>query len=146
MKITPIDIIKSMSGRVCQHSDTYISLNGSSGKMHTGKRCHPYTGPATDKQIAQQQAFKARAEKASAWLLANRPSATNGPKGTAAYQLAMSIKKALQLSNVRQVICRYMDDSGKVTLPDINANPNGGSNGSTGYNGAGGGGKTDGDL
>ena len=124
MKIIPIDIIKSMSGKVCQHSDTYISLNGSSGKMHTGKRCHPYTGPATDKQIAQQLAFKARAEKATAWLLANRPSATNGPKGTAAYQQAESIKKALQFSNVRQVICRYMDDSGKVTLPNTNANAN----------------------
>ena len=142
MKIIPIDIIKSMSGKVCQHSDTYISLNGSSGKMHTGKRCHPYTGPATDKQIAQQQAFKARSEKATAWLLANRPSATNGPKGTAAYQLAESIKKALQLSNVRQVICRYMDDSGKVTLPNINANPN--TNPNSG--GAGGGGEIDSDL
>ena len=123
MKITPIDIIKDMSGKICQHSDTYVSLNTSSGKMFTGKRCHPYTGPLSEKQIAQQQAFKARAEKATAWLLANRPSATNGPKGTAAYQLAVSIKKALQLSNVRQVVYKHMDDDGKVTFPSLTSEP-----------------------
>ena len=144
MKIIPIDIIKGMSGKVCQHSDTYVSLNGSSGKMHTGKRCHPYTGPATDKQIAQQLAFKARSEKATAWLLANRPSATNGPKGTAAYQQAESIKKALQLSNIRQVICRYMDASGKVSLPNgTNATGSSGANGSGTF---GGGSSVSGDL
>lgn len=126
MKITPIDIIKDMSGKICQHSDTYISLNTSSGKMFTGKRCHPYTGPLSEKQLAQQQAFKARAEKATAWLLANRPSATNGPQGTAAYQVAQRLKKQLALSNVRQVVAKYMDESGEVKLPSANVNENNG--------------------
>jgi len=117
MKITPIDIIKDMSGKVCQHSDTYISLNTSSGKMHTGKVCHPYTGDPTAKQIAQQAAFATRAAQVSSWLNANKPSATNGTSGTAAYKEAQRLKKQLSLSNVRQVVSRYMDDSGKVTLP-----------------------------
>jgi len=117
MKITPIDIIKDMSGKICKHSDTYISLNTSSGVMHTGKICHPYTGEPSAKQIAQQSAFANRAAQATSWLNSNKPSATNGTSGTKAYQEAQRLKRQLGLSNVRQVVCRYMDDSGNVTLP-----------------------------
>lgn len=158
MNIRPIDIIKDMSGKVCQHSDTYISLNTSSGKMFTGKRCNPFTGPATAKQLSQQEAFKERVLKITAWLNANKPSATNGERGTASYQEAQRLKKQMALSNVRQVIAKYMDATGKVTLPsgatsNPNANPGGdvtnGNNPNSGGSGSGsstGGGGDEGDI
>ena len=89
-----------MSGKVCSHSNTYFNFNHSSGNCYTGKICNPYTGGPTAKQLAQQEAFKQKALRVSAWLNANKPSATNGDKGTAAYQEAQRIKKQLQLGNV----------------------------------------------
>jgi len=131
MKVTPIDIIKDMSGKVCRHSDTSIALNHSSGKMHTSKLCNPYTGDPTQAQLAQQQSFKTRAAYATAWLNANKPSTANGEKGTAAYQEAQRLKVQQQLSNVRQVVCKYMNDQGVVTLPSgATGNAGGGSTGS----------------
>lgn len=135
MKIVPIDIIKSMSGKVCSHSDTYVSLNSTSGKMFTGKICHPYEGPLSQNQLAQQSAFAARTALVTTWLNANKPSASNGDKGTALYQQAQRLKKQLQLSNVRQVVCKYMDAQGKVTLPAITVTTSGSTGGSTGGSG-----------
>ena len=136
-KVIPIDTIKGMSGKVCSHSNTYFNFNHSSGNCYTGKICNPYIGGPTAKQLAQQETFKQKALRVSAWLNANKPSATNGDKGTAAYQEAQCIKKQLQLGNVRQVICRYIDAQGVVTLPSSgqsvtpsggggNTNPSGG--------------------
>lgn len=136
MKIVPIDIIKSMSGKVCQHSDTSISLNHSSGIMHTSKMCNPYTGPASAKQIAQQEAFKARTALISTWLLANRPSAENA-LGTDLYRRALSLKKSLGFSNIRQVISKYMDSKGVVTLPEVAKASGGASAGGGGTSGGG---------
>ena len=145
MKIVPIDIIKSMSGKVCQHSDTSIALNKTSGLMHTSKMCNPYEGPASAKQIAQQEAFKVKTGLVSAWLLANRPSATNGEKGTEAYRKALSLKKQMGLSNVRQVVSKYIDATGKVTLPDgVTASVPTGGNTSEGGSSSGSGGEAGG--
>ena len=38
-KYIPIDTIKSMSGKVCEHSDIYVAKKGST--LYTGKRCNP---------------------------------------------------------------------------------------------------------
>lgn len=38
-KYIPIDTIKSMSGKVCQHSDIYFAKKGNT--LYTGKRCNP---------------------------------------------------------------------------------------------------------
>ena len=54
---------------------------------------------------------------AAAWLRANRPSTENGDKGTEAYQMAQSLKKSYRMSNVRQVVLKYMDQDGNVNLP-----------------------------
>ena len=145
-KVIPIDTIKGLSGKVCSHSDTYFNYNHSAGTCYTGKICNPYTGKATAKQIAQQEAFKQKALRVSAWLNANKPSDTNGDKGTTAYQDAQRIKKTLQLANVRQVICRYIDAQGIVTLPASGQsvtptpNPDTGGGGNTGGGGDSGGG------
>ena len=122
-KITPIDVIKGISGKYGSGSNDYFATNKSSNQVRLAKLVHPYEGPATEKQLAHQAKFKARQESASAWLNANKPSAQNGTKGTEAYQLAQSIKKALHLSNVVQVVHKYMDEEGKIKLPTASPQP-----------------------
>ena len=63
------------------------------------------------------EAFGNQQKMAAAWLRANRPSEANGPKGTEAYQEAQALKKQAHLSNVRQIVLKYMDEDGNVTLP-----------------------------
>jgi len=115
-RITPNDFIKGITGKVCSHSQDYYSQNTTSGIIHTGKICHPYTGPATEKEVKQQEAFKTSAKKVTAWLLANRPTTAN-PKGSEDYQLAQRLKKQYALSNVRQVAFMYLQKDGSVVLP-----------------------------
>lgn len=124
MKVTPIEIIKDMSGKLSAHSNIHIALNHSSGKMFTSKMSHPYEGPASDDQLAQREKFRIRAAYATTWLNDNKPSATNGENGTPNYQLAQKLKKQLQLSNIRQVVCLYMDENGNVNLPGSVPNNN----------------------
>ncbi|MBR6197349.1 MAG: hypothetical protein IKQ72_07075 [Bacteroidaceae bacterium] len=146
-KIFPIDTIKGMSGKVCSHSNTYFNFNHSSCTCHTGKICNPYTGAPTARQLAQQEAFKQKMTLVSAWLNANHPTDAN-PLGTDAYREAQRLKKSLRLSNIRQVICRYIDAEGKVTLPSgstsvtpaSGGNEGGNTGGNTGGNEGGGGG------
>ena len=45
------------------------------------------------------------------------PSEANGIDGTAAYQEPQTLKKLVRLSNVRQIVLKYMDEEGNVTLP-----------------------------
>ena len=116
-KITPIDVIKGITGKYGSGSKDYFATNKSSNQVHLAKLAHPYEGPATEKQLAHQAKFKARQVAASAWLNANKPSEQNGAKGTEAYQLAQKIKKALHQSNIVQVVHKYMDEEGKVKLP-----------------------------
>ena len=65
--------------------------------------------------------FGKQMRQVNAWLLANRPNAENGDRGTAAYQKALSLKKQMRLSNVRQVVIKYMDEEGNVSLPSGSA-------------------------
>ena len=116
-KITPIDVIKGISGKYGSGSNDYFATNKSSNQVRLAKLAHPYKGPATEKQLAHQAQFTARQVAASAWLNANKPSEKNGAKGTEAYQLAQKIKKALHLSNIVQVVHKYMDEEGTIKLP-----------------------------
>jgi hypothetical protein len=116
-KITPIDVIKGISGKYGSGSKDYFATNKSSNQVRLAKLAHPYKGPATEKQLAHQAQFTARQVAASAWLNANKPSEKNGAKGTEAYLLAQKLKKALHLSNIVQVVHKYMDEEGNVKLP-----------------------------
>ena len=116
-KITPIDVIKGISGKYGGNSNDYFATNTSSNKIHLAKLKKPYKGPFTDKQLAQQEVFAARQAALSAWLVANRPSAENGEKGTEAYQYAQKLKRAYAMSNINQVLLKYMDDKYVITLP-----------------------------
>ena len=116
-RITPIDVIKGISGKYGSGSNEYFTTNSSSNCIHLAKYLNKPTGPATELQVAQMQAFATRQKMAAAWLRANRPSEENGPKGTEAYQGAQALKKLAHLSNVRQIVLKYMDEEGNVTLP-----------------------------
>ena len=116
-KITPIDVIKGISGKYGSGSKDYFATNKSSNQVRLAKLAHPYKGPATEKQLAHQAQFTARQVAASAWLNANKPSEKNGAKGTEAYQLAQKLKKTMHFSCVSQVIYKYLDEEGTIKLP-----------------------------
>ena len=116
-RITPIDVIKGISGKYGNGSNDYFATNTSSNRIHLAKYLNKPTGPATPEQLAQMEAFGNQQKMAAAWLRANRPSESNGPKGTEAYQEAQALKKQAHLSNVRQIVLKYMDEDGNVTLP-----------------------------
>ena len=116
-RITPIDVIKGISGKYGSGSNDYFATNTSSNRIHLAKYMNKPTGPATSEQLAQMEDFGKKQKLAAAWLRANRPSEENGPKGTEAYQEAQALKKLAHLSNVRQIVLKYMDEEGNVTLP-----------------------------
>ena len=151
-KITPIDVIKGISGKYGGNSNDYFATNTSSNQIHLAKLKNPYKGPFTDKQLAQQEVFAARQAALSAWLVANRPSAENGEKGTEAYQYAQKLKRAYAMSNINQVLLKHMDDKYVITLPagagSSNQPSTGGGSGSTsgGSNSGGSGGEDEGGL
>ena len=55
-KIIPMDLIKSMSGRVCSHSDTYFAVKH--GTQYTAKICNPRTKPFTEEELDRQAKFR----------------------------------------------------------------------------------------
>ena len=122
-KIIPIDVIKGISGKYGNNSNDYFATNSSSNKIHLAKITNPYKGPATEKQLAQREKFATKQAVCSAWLNANRPSEKNGENGTASYQSAQRLKRALAFSNVNQVLYKYMDEKGNIKLPDGIASP-----------------------
>jgi hypothetical protein len=55
-KITPMDLVKSMSGKICEHSDISFAQRGNT--LYTQKRCNPRTTPYSDAEIERQNKFK----------------------------------------------------------------------------------------
>ena len=57
-KYIPIDTIKSMSGKVCEHSDIYFAKKGKT--LYTGKRCNPRDldkNPYSEAELARHNKF-----------------------------------------------------------------------------------------
>ena len=54
-KIEPMDLVKSMSGKVCGHSDISFAQKGKT--QYTMKRCNPRTTPYTEAELARQEKF-----------------------------------------------------------------------------------------
>ena len=117
-RITPIDVIKGISGKYGGNSNDYFATNKSSSKIHLAKFANPYTGPSTEKQVAQRMKFTERQMAITVWLNANKPSETNGTKGTAAYQWAQKMKKSMALSSITQVLYKYLDEENNIVLPE----------------------------
>ena len=134
--VDTIDVVTGLHGKYGSNRKDYFATNTSSKKIRLARLNNPYKGPATEKQLAHMESFKSKALKASAWLNANKPSEANGEKGTEAYQLAQRIKRQLALSNVRQVVCKYMDEDGNVKLPTAHPDLPGGEGEQTGGGGS----------
>ena len=133
-RITPIDVIKGISGKYGSSSNDYFATNTSSNKIRLAKLVNPYKGPATEKQLAQQSRFAARQAVATAWLNANKPSEVHGEKGTEAYQYIQKLKRQYSFSNITQVLYKYMDESNVINLPQgagDSTNPPSGDSGTT---------------
>lgn len=58
-KIRPLEIISSMSGKVCTHSKMYFRTNSFNGSVSTGKMCFPFKGEPSEDQKAAKARFKA---------------------------------------------------------------------------------------
>lgn len=141
-RITPIDVIKGISGKYGSGSNDYFATNTSSNRIRLAKYANPYQGPATEKQLAQQTRFATRQAVVTAWLNANKPSTENGTKGTEAYQYVQKLKRQYNLSNISQVLYKYMTDENVIQLPaasgDTSTPGSGSSSGSGGTPGSGG--------
>lgn len=55
--INPIDLIKTMSKKICMHSDFFFRTNKQTGKTTTGKVCFPSEKEPTQQQIAVRNRF-----------------------------------------------------------------------------------------
>ena len=51
-KYVPIEMVKSYSGKICEHSDVYFAKKGNT--LYTGKICNPRTKPFSEQELARQ--------------------------------------------------------------------------------------------
>lgn len=61
-KYQPMDLVKSLSGKVCGHSDTYFVERN--GIRFTGKICNPRTSAPTEGETAARTKFKTACDNA----------------------------------------------------------------------------------
>ena len=54
-KYEPIEIVKSYSGKICEHSDVYFAKKGKT--LYTGKICNPRTKAFSEAELARQAKF-----------------------------------------------------------------------------------------
>ena len=54
-KYEPIEMVKSYSGKICEHSDVYFAKKGNT--LYTGKICNPRTKPFSEAELARQAKF-----------------------------------------------------------------------------------------
>ena len=70
-KIQPMDLVKSMSGKICGHSDISFAKRGDT--QYTMKRCNKRTTPFSEQELAHQAKFKAVAASTAARVKAADP-------------------------------------------------------------------------
>ena len=116
-KITPIDIIKGVSGKFGGNSKEYFATNKTSYNIHFAKRVNEFKGPATQKQLEIRDLFKRKQKAVTDWLRANRP--VNGRPATEAYRVALALKYRYKFSSINQVIHKYLNDDLQVVLPNV---------------------------
>lgn len=58
-KVRPVEVVASMSGKLCTHSKMYFRTNSFNGQVSTGKMCFPFKGEPTEDQVAAKARFKA---------------------------------------------------------------------------------------
>ena len=116
-KITPIDIIKGVSGKFGGNSKEYFATNKTSYNIYFAKRVNDFKGPATQKQLEIRDLFKRKQKAVADWLRANRP--MSGRPATEAYRVALALKYRYKFSSINQVIHKYLNDDLQVVLPNV---------------------------
>ena len=123
-KITPIDIIKGISGKFGGgNSKEYFATNKTSYNIYFAKRVNDFKGPATQKQLEFRDCFKRKQKAVTDWLRANRP--VNGRPATEAYRVALALKYRYKFSSINQVIYKYLNEDLQVVLPNTIVSDNG---------------------
>ena len=54
-KYEPIEMVKSYSGKICEHRDVYFAKKGKT--LYTGKICNPRTKAFSAEELARQAKF-----------------------------------------------------------------------------------------
>ena len=49
-------MVKSYSGKICEHSDVYFAKKGNT--LYTGKICNPRTKPFSEQELARKEKFR----------------------------------------------------------------------------------------
>jgi len=80
-KYIPMDMLKSLSGKVCGHSDMYFATRGET--KYTGKICNPRTKAYSAQELAHQTMFATAITNAKTILHATTSDTTNYAKLTA---------------------------------------------------------------
>ena len=115
-KVTTTSLIAGLSGKVCQHDDTYFVTNRQTGRVHTGRICHPSEVQPSEAQISQREKFAQRCHNARLWISSNAPSSLH-PKGTEIYQKAMSAYRAQhKIGSFFGFIANRIQEDGSVTI------------------------------
>ena len=86
-KIKPMDLVKSMSGKVCEHSDISFAKRGDT--QYTVKRCNERDlekNPYSEQELAHQAKFKSVAASTAARVK------TNDPEDVAAFKAQKKYK------------------------------------------------------
>ena len=123
-KITPIDIIKGISGKFGGgNSKEYFATNKTIYNIYFAKRVNEFQGPATQKQLEIRDCFKRKQKAVADWLRANRP--VSGRPATEAYRVALALKYRYKFSSINQVIYKYLNDDLQVVLPNTIVSDNG---------------------
>ena len=115
-KVTTTSLIAGLSGKVCQHDDTYFVTNRQTGRVHTGRICHPSAVRPSEAQISQREKFAQRCANTNQWIKNNEP-AVSHPKGTEIYQKALKAYKAQhKIGTFYGFIANRIQEDGSVTI------------------------------
>lgn len=132
-KIIPSHLVSSISGKLCRKDTTYIGVNKHTGKMYS-VGYHGCVQPNSEKQQKVKADFKKKAQFASLWWNANKPSTTNAA-GTANYQLVMKAYKGQhKVGNPYSYLRSLVSPELKVMLGDLDITGNITSGGGTDSN------------
>ena len=93
-KIKPMDLVKSMSGKICEHSDISFAVRGDT--QYTMKRCNARTSPYSEQELAHQAKFKAVATSTAARVKTAAPEDMDAFKAQKKYKSFRSYIWALE--------------------------------------------------
>lgn len=93
-KIVPMDLVKSMSGKICGHSDISFARRGET--QYTMKRCNKRSSEPTEQELAQRAKFGAIAAAVNARLKADDPADLAAFKAQKKYKTLRSYFWALE--------------------------------------------------